>query len=610
MSKLYALLVGIDRYADPGIRELHGCKNDVEDAVTMLRSRADSGTEVVPLLLRDGEATRVAVIDGLRTHLGRATAEDTALFWFSGHGSEAKAPEWAWFEEPTGWLQTLVCADSRTPGVPELWDKELSVLLDGVAARARHVTVVLDSCHSEGATREADPARWLPPAPPRDRNSLPRLADSGSGPEHVVLSACRRDERAVEQCRDGRWNGLFTWSLLEAMRRLGAGATYRQLAVAAQAEVAQRRGTQVPQLYSAASALIDQPFLGGDLRRPDAPVVMTFGTDGWQIDAGRAHGLPAGPGIRVGVPGVTPVREAVVTRVLTERSLVEPVGGWRPAADEQFRVVLTAVPGAATAVRFDGDDVAGLVRAATGPYVRAAGPDDTPDLDVRLRHGQVRIAEHDGAEITTTDPGRAPTVLAHLARWRRIRDLRHPMSGLAGAVRIEIVPASPGLSRAPERGRALTPDSTGVYRLEYRREGHTWAPPEVFIRLRNRSDRELYCVLLDLTGDHGVNADLFPGAPIAAGKRGAALRGRRIRASLPDGVPAPGRSSTDWLVVVAAEQRFSADPFLLPPLGQAPDRPGHREAGPDVLRTLTAADSLSDWTTAVARLVIEVPCAG
>ena len=43
MSKLYVLLVGIDRYADPGIRELHGCKNDVEDAVTMLRSRADSG---------------------------------------------------------------------------------------------------------------------------------------------------------------------------------------------------------------------------------------------------------------------------------------------------------------------------------------------------------------------------------------------------------------------------------------------------------------------------------------------------------------------------------------------------------------------------------------
>lgn len=601
MSKLYALLVGIDRYADPGIRELRGCKNDVEDALTVLRNRAEAGTEVVALLLRDGQATRAAVIDGLRTHLGRATAEDTALFWFSGHGSDAAAPEW-WFEEPTGRLQTLVCADSRTPGVPELWDKELSVLLDDVAARARHVAVVLDSCHAEGATREADPGRRLPPAPPRDRDTLPRLSDSGNGPEHVVLSACRRDERAVEQCRGGRWNGLFTWSLLEAMRRLGAGATYRQLAVAAQTEVAQRRGMQVPQLYPAASALIDQPFLGGDLRRPDAPVAMTFGVEGWQIDAGRAHGLPPGPGIRVGVPGGTPTREAVVTRVLTERSLVEPVGGWRPAADEQFRVVLTAVPEASTAVRFVGDDVAGLVRAATGPYVRAAGPDETPDLDATLRHGRVRIAEHDGPEITTTDPGRAPAVLAHLARWRRIRDLRPPTTGLADAVRIEIVPATPGLSRAPERGGALTPDRTGVYRLEYRREGHTWAPPELFIRLLNRSDRELYCVLLDLTGDHGVNAGLFPGAPIAAGKRGAALRGRRIRASLPDGVPAPGRSSTDWLVAVAAERRFSADPFVLPPLGQAPDQPGP-------LRTLTAADPLADWTTTVARLVIEVPCA-
>jgi len=287
-----------------------------------------------------------------------------------------------------------------------------------------------------------------------------------------------------------------------------------------------------------------------------------------------------------------------VTRVLTERSLVEPMGGWRPSLDEQFRVVVTDLPEQATTVRFAGG--AELIRAVTGPYVRAAGPGDTPGLHATLHNGRVRIADHDDREITTTDVSRAPAALAHLARWQQVRDLRNPVTGLSGAVRIEIVPAAADRRRAPEDGPATAPDRTGVHRLAYRWDGHQWQPPEVFIRLHNRSDRQLYCVLLDLPGDYSVNADLFPGAPIASGRRGAALRGRRIRATLPDGVPAPGRSSADWLVVVAAEQQFSADPFRLPPLGQAPGTP-------TPARTLTAADSPYDWVTAVARLVIEVP---
>lgn len=598
MSTLYALLVGINRYDNPAIPELHGCRNDIEDALTLLRTRADPGTEVVPLVLLDGAATRDAVIDGLRTHLGHATAGDTALFWFSGHGSEAEVPDWAWFEEPTGWLQTLVLADGRTAGVPDLWDKELSVLLDGIARRARHVTVVLDSCHSEGATRDTDPVRALPPEPPRTRDTLLRATGNGEAPEHVVLSACRRDERAAEQNVGGGWHGLFSWSLLEAMRRLGAGATYRQLTVAAQAEVAQRRAVQVPQLYPAASPLIDQPFLGGDLRRPDAPVTMMFGADGWQIDAGSAHGLPADPGIRVGVAGVTPVRAAAVTRVLTGRSLVEPLGGWRPGLDEQFRVVVTDLPEPVTTVRLDGG--AELIGAITGPYVRPAGPGDTPSLHARVHGGRVRIADHDEREITTTDVVRAPAVLAHLARWQQIRDLRNPLTELGGAVQIEIVPAAPGRRRVPENGPAMAPDRTGVHRLPYRWDGQEWQPPELFIRLHNRSYRQLYCVLLDLSADYSVNADLFTVAPIGSGRRGTALRGRRVRATLPDGPPAPGRSSTDWLVVVAAEQPFSAEPFLLPPLGRTPEEPRP-------VRTLTAADLPGDWVTSVARLVIEVP---
>src|SRR5690242_17675993 len=189
MNRLYALLVGIDTYAAPDVHALGGCVNDVEDALALLHRRTAADTRLCALVLRDRAATRAAVVDGLRTHLGRAGRDDTALFWFSGHGSQAPVPGWAWFEEPTGMLQTLVCADSRVDGVPDLWDKELSVLLDAVARTAGHVAVVLDSCHSEGATRGAR-GRSVPPAAGRDRTSLlPGTANrTAPAPEHVTLS--------------------------------------------------------------------------------------------------------------------------------------------------------------------------------------------------------------------------------------------------------------------------------------------------------------------------------------------------------------------------------------------------------------------------------------
>ncbi|WP_212988562.1 caspase family protein [Actinoplanes auranticolor] len=648
-TRLYALLVGINEYAAPSVPTLRGCVNDIRHARTYLEHHTADGTELRLLVLLDAAATRDAIIEAVRSHLGSAGAADTVLFWFSGHGSEAHVPDSAWFTEPTGLLQTLVCADSRTHGVPDLWDKELSVLLDHVAARAGHVAVVLDSCHSDGATRDVtapEPGmltRAVAEAPPRTRDSLiPELTVRAAAPhvpDHVALAAARSFEPAQEARLDRQWRGLFSWALLRALHRRGAAAGYRDLIAAAQTDVERRSGRQVPQLRPLASPLADHAFLNSTLARPGAPMRMRWVRDSWEIDAGAVHGLPVGDGVRVGVRDSSPAREAEVIEVHPERSLVVPLHGWSPSVDDQFPVVLTAVPLPPVAVAVTGDP-AGVASLLTA--VRTAGPGRQSSLHVRAladsdtgahqglhamvdRDGAMTLTDRDGEQMGRRIPDvrgagarRAVAVLEHIACWQHVLDLENDVSRLAGAVRIEIVDAEPGDIRAPAMRPGRRPDRDGRHHLRYRRTAGGWEPPEIFVRLHNTSDRRLYCVLLDLNSRFRVDHSLFPGDFIGPGRHGAAVSGRRIRAALPDGMrPEPGIRVRDRLKLIVAERQFSAQPFRLPALGAGPERAAFD--APDLAERLGAVaafrdlvdagagDGTYDWTTDTVSLVTEVP---
>ncbi|WP_329333024.1 caspase family protein [Streptomyces sp. NBC_00663] len=120
MRTVYALFVGIDDY--PGRHRLRGCVNDVREAESWLRRQTRTLTPVVKTL-HDGEASRAAVPAAVERHPGQCGPDDTALFWFSGHGSEYRTDD---PREATGWAQALVCQDSLGPGgQPMLQDSEL-----------------------------------------------------------------------------------------------------------------------------------------------------------------------------------------------------------------------------------------------------------------------------------------------------------------------------------------------------------------------------------------------------------------------------------------------------------------------------------------------------
>ncbi|QIB43846.1 caspase family protein [Streptomyces aureoverticillatus] len=376
MGSIFAFLAGINAYAPRLARPLHGCVNDVTAACELLTRRTNGAARTAVAL--DGEATVAVVEDSIRRFLGAAGSGDTALFWFSGHGTHTWATGADLLIEATGRNQALLCADGPLP------DKRLGALLDAVAARGAHVAAVLDCCFSGGATRAPDglTARFAPPTaktpppsppPPMGSRDVPVREDAA---RHVLLAASRLDQLSYEGNFGGRPHGAFTHALLGAVRDAGPDATYRDLLAAADARV-QRGGVgQQPVLYPAApGGAADLPFLGGAVARAPGPHLLRLGVQGWEVDCGTGHGLPDGAeargtefrvvegegegesgsgGERDGggaPPGCGPAapdaaggraRRARARRVHTARTLVDPVE-WEPDGGRVYPVVLSAL---------------------------------------------------------------------------------------------------------------------------------------------------------------------------------------------------------------------------------------------------------------------------
>lgn len=636
---VYALLVGIDDYDS---RPLQGAVNDVEAVKEFLETRVD---KPVVKLLPDGLAIRRAVINEFRTHLGRAGRGDVALFWFAGHGSQVPVPAEFTRIEPSGKLQTLVCADSRRlradgSSVPDLLDKEVSLLLAELAANGAHVVAVLDCCHAGGATRDLPGARMSirsigPPDVPPPGAYLSELGGHVPGEPggHVLLAACELTQRAVEISLDGEVRGVFSHALLAALQTLEPTASYRHLVARARSGVQEHITDQSPTVLPAGEGLADQQFLGGNVVRPTV-FHLRWTSDGWEVDAGQCHGLPA-PGVdgapMLFVPGHDDEPRLLEVRsVSAVASRVEPVG-WTLDAERIYPVLLASVPTPRCGLVVGGlpgddTDAVALVKAAvrragpTGcqsPWVRVVEPDEPVAgerlwIAARAVRGQrvLRIFRADGEPAAPDVFGHGPESAAevvrnaeHIARWVVLRMLDNPMSSLTGAVRIEVFPAGNREDELPSGRAALRPGKTGEIRIDYR---HAAAePPRVFIRLHNLSDRMLWCTLLDLTDQHRVQDSLFPCAPVAPRGVGHALEGRPIEVRLPAG--RVGRSARDWLKLIVAEERFSSLRFHMPALGEPATRGSETAALRRELGGVGEHGAGGDWTTALLPIVTTVP---
>ncbi len=261
-----ALLVGIDRYER--FPSLWGCVADARAVEAYLTADLHVPEGSVRKLLSPrsplpaaGAAEEAAFpsranLEGAFERLIAETGPaETVYLHYSGHGTRLPTA-WPELKGPGAQDEALVlpAADGAEPRY--LRDLEIARLLDRLAARGAAVTLVLDCCHSGGATRGAPVV--APPggrvrgvvAPPAARDAAPaealaatwrrlqgarrwrdlRPGGTWAGRDHVFLAACRSTERAIEYAFDGgRPRGALTHFLLATLAEGGAGLSYRRL---------------------------------------------------------------------------------------------------------------------------------------------------------------------------------------------------------------------------------------------------------------------------------------------------------------------------------------------------------------------------------------------
>jgi pimeloyl-ACP methyl ester carboxylesterase len=316
MYNVYALLVGIDAYPSP-IAPLRGCVNDVEAFEQYLQGWVQNtpGYQLqTPCRLHNQQATRQAIMDGFRIYLSQAQAGDIALFYYSGHGSQAPSPPEFWMVEPDRFDETLVCWDSRLDGQWDLADKELASLIAEVAQSNPHIVIILDCCHSGAGTRNALQTTATRRVPPDTRvrpfetfrvspatldittsRSATKNQTGWTFPvgRHILLAACREHEEAREFYGDGQHRGAFSYFLLETLQQSNGALSYHDLFKRTSARVRSQVLSQSPQLEATDSTDLNQPFLAGAIAPPRSYYTVSYSpTQGWIIDGGAVHGIP------------------------------------------------------------------------------------------------------------------------------------------------------------------------------------------------------------------------------------------------------------------------------------------------------------------------------
>ena len=292
IPNLYALLIGVDCYMPNQLpdgsyyKNLGGCVRDIshveaflkdfqkvpENQIIKLTASPSEEDEKKPLELSEKLPTRQNMVAAFR-QLGKIAPVNSQVYiHYSGHGGRAKTV----FPDIKGASEIdegLVPTDIGTSEGQYLRDLELAQLLKELADKKLVVTLVLDCCHSGGATRgEAEirgmnvednkplQASFEPVAEPEVLAALwqsltgggTRGLKAGGVPEsndYVLLAACRQNEYAFEfpfNRETKEKNGALTYWLLDTLKQPFSGQTYKDLFDRINAKIHSQFSTQTP----------------------------------------------------------------------------------------------------------------------------------------------------------------------------------------------------------------------------------------------------------------------------------------------------------------------------------------------------------------------------
>ncbi|MCX7030738.1 MAG: caspase family protein [Spirochaetes bacterium] len=248
-----ALLVGINDYPGSG-NDLGGCVNDTANLKNLIMKEFGFDAGGVRVLV-DARATRAAILGALQDLVAKASAGDTLVFHYSGHGSQVPDEDG---DEKSDRLDEVICPRDFSWDGCWISDDDLSDIFSGLAKEV-HLEVLLDCCHSGTGTREialgkgsgaleaglagglrARTARVrFMPRPPGDSAKLGAAFRTSAvmtkigtlvkakprGLNHVLWTACRSDQYSADADIGGSPNGAFTWFFCDAARASAKGST-------------------------------------------------------------------------------------------------------------------------------------------------------------------------------------------------------------------------------------------------------------------------------------------------------------------------------------------------------------------------------------------------
>jgi metacaspase-1 len=258
-----ALLVGVNKYKLPG-SDLQGCVHDATNVRDCLLKYFGFTVKDIRVLT-DSRATKQGILDRLTWLVKDAKSGDRLLFHFSGHGSQIRDRDG---DELKDHLDEIICPHDMDWDGTYILDDDLKTIFSTLAAGV-HLEVLLDSCHSGSATREAvEPVsplilstsrfvrqRFL--APPEDilcrqldEDDLPvtRMLKAANPTSHALFSGCRDNQTSADAYISGTYNGAFTYYFCKHIRDVQGGINRAELLRRLRASLKHEGYEQVPQL--------------------------------------------------------------------------------------------------------------------------------------------------------------------------------------------------------------------------------------------------------------------------------------------------------------------------------------------------------------------------
>lgn len=307
---IYAILVAIDDYPNPR-HQLEGCVKDAQSMWNYLKSFSkdyEYNLKVIPLYNKD--ASRKGIIDAFE-HFQQAKDNDICLFHYSGHGARLPVPNEFKYLESDGYLETIVCHDSRQSDGFDLVDKELSWLIWNTTKNKKnlHFVSIMDCCHSGkivrsqieldeiGLPREVTPNTNIRPIEDllgfEDYTKVSENQYTPRHGRHILLAASRDNQTAKEVYINNERRGIFTYCLIDALKKAQGQITYSTLINKVRLRIRNIVKAQSPQILATIPTDKNRYFLTGKNRTSGKQSLAYWDKNAkeWRVNIGDMYGM-------------------------------------------------------------------------------------------------------------------------------------------------------------------------------------------------------------------------------------------------------------------------------------------------------------------------------